>query len=58
MGQHFLRIWHFRNDAFHGDANVQVKRYKLEELERGGNPYPETIHRTTITITSLPPETL
>jgi hypothetical protein len=25
----------FRNNAFHGDANAQVKRYKLEELERG-----------------------
>jgi hypothetical protein len=24
----------FANDAFHGDANTQVKRYKLEELER------------------------
>jgi hypothetical protein len=31
---HSLRKWHFRNDAFHGDANTQVKRYKLEELER------------------------
>jgi hypothetical protein len=30
-----LRIWQFRNDAFHGDTNTQVKRYKLEELERG-----------------------
>jgi hypothetical protein len=29
-----LQIWHFRNDAFHGDANAQVKRYKLEELEQ------------------------
>jgi hypothetical protein len=27
--------WHLRNDAFHGDTNTQVKRYKLEELERG-----------------------
>jgi hypothetical protein len=24
----------FRNDAFHGDTNTQVKSYKLEELER------------------------
>jgi hypothetical protein len=23
-----------RNDAFHADTNAQVKRYKLEELER------------------------
>jgi hypothetical protein len=29
-----LQIWQFRNDAFHGDANAQFKRYKLEELER------------------------
>jgi hypothetical protein len=29
-----LRIWQFRNDAFHGDANTQVKCYKLEELEQ------------------------
>jgi hypothetical protein len=34
LWDHSLRIWHFRNDAFHGDANTQVKRYKLEELER------------------------
>jgi hypothetical protein len=34
LWEHSLRIWHFRNDAFHGDANAQVKRYKLEELER------------------------
>jgi hypothetical protein len=31
---HSLRIWQFHNDAFHADANVQVKRYKVEELER------------------------
>jgi hypothetical protein len=30
-----LRIWKFRNDAFHADTNAQVKCYKLEELERG-----------------------
>jgi hypothetical protein len=34
LWDHSLRIWHFRNDAFHGDTNTQVKRYKLEELER------------------------
>jgi hypothetical protein len=34
LWEHSLRIWHLRNDAFHGDANAQVKRYKLEELER------------------------
>jgi hypothetical protein len=34
LWEHSLRIWHFSNDAFHGDANTQVKRYKLEELER------------------------
>jgi hypothetical protein len=31
---HSLRIWQFRNDTFRGDANTQVKRYKVEELER------------------------
>jgi hypothetical protein len=35
MWDHSLRIWQFRNDAFHGDANTQVKRYRLEELDRG-----------------------
>jgi hypothetical protein len=34
LWDHSLRIWHFRNEAFHGDENTQVKRYKLEELER------------------------
>jgi hypothetical protein len=34
LWEHSLQIWHFCNDAFHGDANTQVKRYKLEELER------------------------
>jgi hypothetical protein len=34
MLDHSLRIWQFRNDAFHGDINTQFKRYKLEELER------------------------
>jgi hypothetical protein len=34
LWDHSLRIWQFRNDAFHGDANTQVKRYKLEELKR------------------------
>jgi hypothetical protein len=34
MWDHSLRIWQLCNDAFHGDANTQVKRYKLEELER------------------------
>jgi hypothetical protein len=34
LWDHTLRIWHFRNDAFHGDTNTQVKRYKLEELEK------------------------
>jgi hypothetical protein len=29
-----FQIWHFRNAAFHGEANTQVKHYKLEELER------------------------
>jgi hypothetical protein len=33
LRDHSLRIWHFRNDSFHGDANTQVKRYKLEELK-------------------------
>jgi hypothetical protein len=35
LWEHSLRIWHFRNDALHGDATAQVKRYKLEELKRG-----------------------
>jgi hypothetical protein len=35
LWDHSLRIWHFRNDAFHGDTNTQVKYYKLEELKRG-----------------------
>jgi hypothetical protein len=34
MWDHSLRIWQFRNDYFHGNTNTQVKRYKLEELER------------------------
>jgi hypothetical protein len=34
MWDYSLRIWKFRNGAFHGDANTQVKHYKLEELER------------------------
>jgi hypothetical protein len=34
LWDHSLRIWYFRNDAFHEDANTQVKRYKLQELER------------------------
>ena len=34
MWDHSLRICQFRNDAFRGDTNTQVKRYKLEELER------------------------
>jgi hypothetical protein len=34
MWDHSLRIWQFHNDAFHGYANTQVKRYKLEELEQ------------------------
>jgi hypothetical protein len=34
LWDHSLRIWQFRNDAFHGDASTQVKRYRLEELER------------------------
>jgi hypothetical protein len=34
LWDHSLRIWHLRNDAFHVDASTQVKRYKLEELER------------------------
>jgi hypothetical protein len=34
LWDHSLQIWHFRNDAFHGDTNTQVKRYKLEEIER------------------------
>jgi hypothetical protein len=33
--EHSLRIWYFRNDAFHRDETAQVKRYKIEELERG-----------------------
>jgi hypothetical protein len=35
LGDQSLRICHFRNDTFHGYANTQVKRYKLEELNRG-----------------------
>jgi hypothetical protein len=35
LWEHPLRIWHFRNDAFHGDATTQVRSYKIEELERG-----------------------
>jgi hypothetical protein len=58
LWDHSLQIWHFRNDAFHGYANTQVKRYKLEELEREKNTAPEKIHRTTNNITSLPTETL
>jgi hypothetical protein len=34
MWDHSLRIWQFPNDAFHTDANAQVKHYKLEEPER------------------------
>jgi hypothetical protein len=34
LWEHSLRMWHFRNDGFHGYANVQVKCYKLEELKR------------------------
>jgi hypothetical protein len=34
LWEHSLRIWHFRNDAFHGDATAKVKCYKLEELKR------------------------
>jgi hypothetical protein len=34
MWDHSLQIWQFCNDAFHGDANTQVKRYKIEELEQ------------------------
>jgi hypothetical protein len=34
LWDHSLRICHFCNDAFHGYTNTQVKRYKLEELER------------------------
>jgi hypothetical protein len=34
LWDHSIRIFNFRNEAFHGDANTQVKRYKLEELER------------------------
>jgi hypothetical protein len=34
LWDHSLRIWQFRNDVIHGDANTQVKRYKLVELER------------------------
>jgi hypothetical protein len=26
LWDHSLRIWHFRNDAFHGDTNTQVNR--------------------------------
>jgi hypothetical protein len=55
---HSLQIWNFRNDAFRGDANTQVKRYKLEELEREKNVDPEKIQRTTTNITSLPTEAL
>jgi hypothetical protein len=35
MWDHSLRIWQLCNDDFHGDINTQVKRYKLEELDRG-----------------------
>jgi hypothetical protein len=31
MWDNSLRIWQFRNAAFHGGANTLVKRYKLEE---------------------------
>jgi hypothetical protein len=34
MWDHSLRIWQFRNDAFHSYTNAHVKCYKLEELER------------------------
>jgi hypothetical protein len=34
LWDHSLPIWQFRNDTFHGDANAQVKHYKLEEHER------------------------
>jgi hypothetical protein len=34
LWDHSLQIWYFRNDAFHGDKNTQVRCYKLEELER------------------------
>jgi hypothetical protein len=58
LWDHSLRIWHFRNDAFHRDTNTQVKHYKLEELERVENIAPENIHRTTNNIASLSTETL
>jgi hypothetical protein len=34
MWDHSLQICKFHNGAFHADTNSQVKRYKLEELER------------------------
>jgi hypothetical protein len=34
LWDHSPRIWQFHNATFHGDADTQVKRYKLEELER------------------------
>jgi hypothetical protein len=34
LWEHTLRIWQYRNDAFHADSEVQTKRYKLEALGR------------------------
>jgi hypothetical protein len=31
---HTLRVWQYRNDAFHADNEVQIKWYKLEALGR------------------------
>jgi hypothetical protein len=58
MWDHSLLIWQFRNDAFHGDANTEVKRYKLEELERAKNTTQEPTYRTTTNTTLLPTEKL
>jgi hypothetical protein len=34
MWKHTLRIWKYRNDAFHADNEAQTKRYKVEALGR------------------------
>jgi hypothetical protein len=34
LWEHTLRIWQYRNDAFHADNEVQTKRYTLEALGR------------------------
>jgi hypothetical protein len=34
LWDHTLQIWQYRNDSFHANNEVQIKRYKLEALGR------------------------